>query len=89
MPCTGIANSLLHFSAPAQLLETDYGAVLLVKLGVFGLLLGAGFYNWRVLRPRLASGAAVQRLRVSAGLELGFAALVLLATAVLTGLPRP
>jgi putative copper export protein/methionine-rich copper-binding protein CopC len=86
---TGVGNSLLHFSAPAQLLETQYGVTLLVKLGVFALVLAAGFYNWRVLRPRLASGAAVQRLRVSAGLELGFAALLLLATAVLTGLPRP
>jgi putative copper export protein len=69
---------------------TDYGRALLVKLAFFGLVLLAGFYNWRVTRPRLAAGSDDgRRLRVSAGLELGFAALVLLATAVLTGLARP
>ncbi|HSJ06135.1 MAG TPA: CopD family protein [Longimicrobiales bacterium] len=87
---TGGINALMHFSEPAQLFGTDYGRALLVKLAVFGLVLLAGFYNWRVTRPRLAAGTDDgRRLRVSAGLELGFAAVVLLATAVLTGLARP
>jgi putative copper export protein len=87
---TGAINSLMHFSELAQVFGTDYGRALLVKLAVFGLVLLAGFYNWRVARPRLAAGSDDgRRLRVSAGLELGFAALVLLATAVLTGLARP
>jgi copper transport protein len=86
---TGVINSLIHLGGVRQLVETQWGVALLVKLGVFALVLATGFYNWRVLRPRLASGTALRRLRVSAGLELGFAALVLLATAVLTGLPRP
>jgi putative copper export protein/methionine-rich copper-binding protein CopC len=87
---TGAINSLMHFSAPAQVFGTDYGRALLVKLAFFGLVLLAGFYNWRVTRPRLAAGTHDgRRLRASAGLELGFAALVLLATAVLTGLARP
>jgi putative copper export protein/methionine-rich copper-binding protein CopC len=86
---TGVINSLLHISTPRQLIDTEYGTTLLVKLAVFAVVLAAGFYNWRVVRPRLEAGDDTRRLRISASLELGFVAAVLLVTAVLTGLPRP
>jgi putative copper export protein/methionine-rich copper-binding protein CopC len=86
---TGAINGLMHVTAVRQLAETEYGTALLVKLGFFALVLAAGFYNWKVVRPRLAGRDAASRLRTSAGLELGLAAAVLLVTAVLTGLPRP
>jgi putative copper export protein/methionine-rich copper-binding protein CopC len=86
---TGVINSLLHISTPRQLIDTEYGMALLVKLAVFAVVLAAGFYNWRVVRPRLEAGDDTRRLRISASLELGFVAAVLLVTAVLTGLPRP
>jgi putative copper export protein/methionine-rich copper-binding protein CopC len=86
---TGGINSLLHISTPRQLIDTEYGTALLVKLAVFAVVLAAGFYNWRVVRLRLEAGDDTRRLRISASLELGFVAAVLLVTAVLTGLPRP
>jgi putative copper export protein/methionine-rich copper-binding protein CopC len=86
---TGIINTLMHISTPAQLWETRYGAALIAKLAVLSLVVVAGFYNWRVVRPRLAEDDYTKRLRFSAGFELTVAAFVLLSTAILTGLPRP
>jgi putative copper export protein/methionine-rich copper-binding protein CopC len=86
---TGLINALFHVGAPAQLLDTDYGRMLLIKVAIVLLVLLAGAVNWRVLRPRLASLGGLSRLRAAAAVELGLAALVLIATAVLTGLPRP
>jgi copper transport protein len=86
---SGALNAILHVGSLAQLTGTDYGRALLVKLGLFAAVLLAGFINWRVVRPALRRRPERRLLRASAGLELGFAVLVLLATAVLTGLPRP
>ena len=86
---TGAANAWMHFDRLDQLWTTDYGLVLLLKLLFVFLVVAAGAYNWRVVRPRLAAAPDVARLRRSAGLEVLFATAVILATAVLTGLPRP
>jgi putative copper export protein/methionine-rich copper-binding protein CopC len=86
---TGIINALMHVSAFEQLWSTRYGIALLSKLAILSFVVVSGFYNWRVLRPRLADAGHALRLRVTAGFELAIAALVLLATAFLTGLPRP
>jgi putative copper export protein/methionine-rich copper-binding protein CopC len=86
---TGVVNSLMHFTAVQQLVGTTYGVALLVKLAVFAAVLAAGFYNWRFVRPRLATGDDTRRLRISVAFELGFVVVVLLITAVLTGLQRP
>jgi putative copper export protein/methionine-rich copper-binding protein CopC len=86
---TGVINSLLHLRAVADLTGTPYGRVLLVKLGLFLLVVAAGFVNWRIVRPALARTDGTRRLRLSAGVELALALLVLLATAVLTGTARP
>lgn len=86
---TGLINALFHFDEVSQLLTTSYGRALLLKVGAVGLVLLAGFINWRVVRPRLRSEGGIRRLRLSATAELVFAGLVLAATAVLTGLPRP
>jgi putative copper export protein/methionine-rich copper-binding protein CopC len=86
---SGVVNTLMHLDTPAQLWETRYGAALLAKLAVFSLVLLSGFYNWRIVRPRLAELAYAKRFRISGGFELAVAAFVLLATAILAGLPRP
>jgi putative copper export protein len=86
---TGAGNALMHFDRVDQLWSTDYGLVLLLKLALVIAVVIAGAYNWRVTRPRLRAGDPVTRLRRSAGIELTFAVLVLLATAVLTGMARP
>ena len=79
----------MHFDRVDQLWTTDYGFVLLLKLLFVALAVGAGAYNWRVVRPRLTGAPDVARLRRSAGLEVSFAIAVILITSVLTGLPRP
>lgn len=86
---TGVVNALMHFDALSQLWETRYGIALLTKIAVLSLVVITGFYNWRIVRPRLAQASYARRLRASAGFELVIAAFVILATAVLTGLPRP
>jgi putative copper export protein len=86
---TGVVNALLHFTALSQLWDTAYGRVLLVKLLFVAAVALAGFLNWRWIRPRLRETGGARRLTLSAGAELTFALLVIAATAVLTGLPRP
>lgn len=86
---SGVVNTLLHVGSPAQLMATDYGRVLLLKVGVVALVALLGFINWRVIRPRLGTADATRRLRVSMAAELALAVLVLGVTAVLTGMHRP
>lgn len=86
---TGVINSALHLRSPADLLETQYGQVLLVKVGLFALVAAAGVVNWRVVRPALLAGGDARRLRLTGGVELLLSLLVLGATAVLTGIARP
>lgn len=74
--------------SPGALLASEYGRWLLLKLALVGVVVGIGWRNWRVLTRRLGSGAALPMAR-SARLELGFAALALLATAVLVALAAP
>jgi putative copper export protein/methionine-rich copper-binding protein CopC len=86
---TGVVNGLMHVTALQQLSGTTYGVTLLAKLAVFAAVLAAGFYNWRFVRPRLATVDDTRRLRISVAVELGIVVVVLLITAVLTGLQRP
>lgn len=86
---TGVLNTLFHLSAPAQLWETEYGRVLLLKLAVLSLVIATGFYNWRVVRPRLGTGKAARELYRSAGVELAVAVVVVAVTAVLVAIPTP
>jgi len=87
---SGLINALQHFENIAQLTGTSYGRALLVKIALVGCVVIAGFINWRVITPRLAGDFNdARRVRVSIGAEITFAALVLLATAYLTGVQRP
>jgi len=86
---TGLVAVYLHSGSLAALLGSQYGTLLLIKLGVFGLVLGAGAWNYLKVQPALGPDGATNRLRRSAGLELGAAALVLLVTAMLVATARP
>jgi putative copper export protein/methionine-rich copper-binding protein CopC len=86
---TGVLNALIHIDAIEQLVRTAYGRALLVKVGIVALVVAAGFINWQFVRPRLGTLEATRRLRVSIGVELALAVLVLGVTALLTGLPLP
>jgi putative copper export protein len=85
---SGVVNSLLHFTTVSQLLDTDYGRTLLLKIAFVACVVGTGAYNWKRLQPRLAAGGTVNWRR-SVTFELAFALMVFIATAYLSGLPRP
>jgi putative copper export protein/methionine-rich copper-binding protein CopC len=86
---TGVVSALFHLGAPAELWGTAYGRALLVKLVLVGLVAAAGWYNWRRVTPALGSEDAGPRLRASVAGEVGLGVLVVLATALLVGLPTP
>ncbi len=70
------------------LVATDYGNVLLVKIGALAGIAAAGAYNWRVVLPRLEVGQPSPIAR-SAALETLVGLILLAATAVLVSLPAP
>lgn len=86
---TGIFMAWTHVGSVGALTGTDYGQVLLLKVGLLSLTALTGAYNWLRVRPRLGDEVGARRLRRTAGAELGIAALVLAVTAVLVALPMP
>jgi copper transport protein len=84
-----IAGAALTWSegrSISALTSTDYGALLMAKLGVVALVVAVAVYNNRVLVPALAAGrtrVAVPRLRRTLGIESGAILGVLAITAVL------
>lgn len=86
---TGVLAAYAHLDALSSLWRTTYGQMLLTKLALVALVLAAGAYNWRRGTPGLSTAGGVSRFTRSASIEIGLGALVLLATAVLIGLPLP
>jgi putative copper export protein/methionine-rich copper-binding protein CopC len=86
---SGVVAVYLHSGSLAALLGSRYGTLLLIKLGVFCLVLAAGAWNYLKIQPALGPDSATMRLKRSAGLELGAAVLVLLVTAMLVATARP
>ena len=82
-----LATHLLH--APAELLTTHYGRVLLLKLlGLYLLLMLAATNRW-LLVPRLASSGSAVALSKSIRMEWIVALLVLAATSWMTTIVGP
>ena len=88
-----VSGSILVFAHGGDsvrgLIQSSYGRTLALKLAAVAGVAGVGFYNWRRVRPQIQGGVGSKRFVSSAGVELALACLVLLLTAVLTGLPRP
>jgi copper transport protein len=84
---TGVFAAWLHVGTVPNLWSTRYGIILLGKLAILGIVALTGFYNWRVVRPRLGADEATTRLQRSARVEVAVAVLVLLVTAVLVATP--
>lgn len=84
---TGVFAAWLHLGSIPQLWQSDYGRLLLLKLGVLALVAGTGAYNWRRVRPALGDEVGGQRIRRSSTFELGVGLVVLLVTAVLVATP--
>lgn len=85
----GLFMSWTHLPDIQSLWTSEYGQLLLLKLGFVAATAAVGAYNWRRVRPSLGARAGARRLRRSAAAELGIAALVLAITAVLVATPMP
>lgn len=84
---TGTLKGWLHLSSPCQLLDTEWGAALLVKLGWVAAAMLVGLYNWRVVQPSLAAAPSLGRLRASVLCEVVLATVAIWATAQLATQP--
>jgi putative copper resistance protein D len=94
---TGLVNSAILVTAAGvpHLADSAYGRWLLVKLGLFGLMLGLAAAHRFVLAPRLsrdlnsgmAAAPALKALRLSLAAETALGLAVLTAVAVLGRLP--
>ena len=74
---TGVINTWYEVGSAADLIETQYGRLVLVKIGLFAAMVGIATINRFHLTPRLAASASVRRLQRNCLAEtlLGFAAL--------------
>jgi copper transport protein len=79
---TGAVRALAELSSVSQLWTTGYGRAILVKTGIFAVLIGAA----TVSRSRVS--ASVERLRTAVTVELVLASGIVVAVSVLTAL-RP
>lgn len=86
---TGAFSTLVHTGRIADLWQTAYGLVLLLKLGVLSVVAATGAFNWRKVRPVMGDELAARRIGRSATVELLVAVVVLVVTAVLVALPTP
>ncbi len=92
---TGIMQSASFVSSFEALFDTDYGRALLVKTGLFAVLIGFGAFHQFVISPQLrawraraqSSYEAARRFRVSITAEAAVSALTLAAAATMTVLP--
>ena len=85
----GLLLAISYVGSFEELWESDYGLILMLKVGLLAFAMVLGGWNWKSVTPQLGSHAATLTLRWSASLELTFASLLLAATAVLVALPAP
>ena len=85
---TGIIAAVLRIGAWSALTGSEYGRVFLWKIGGVVLVLLAGAYNWKRLRPAMDADR-VGTLRRTAAAELALGFIVLIVTAWLVATPPP
>jgi putative copper export protein len=86
---TGVVSAWIHLGSIANLWQSPYGRILLLKVGVFSMVALTGAYNWRRVTPALGNPAGTARLRRFAAFELAIALIIILITAVLAATPTP
>lgn len=86
---SGITSAWLRLGDVGALWGTGYGRTLLIKLGLFALVVALGAFNATRARRRLGSEAASRRLMITAAIELALVGMVLAATAALVVTPFP
>ncbi|MHB1263525.1 MAG: copper resistance CopC/CopD family protein [Gemmatimonadaceae bacterium] len=86
---TGVFSAWIQLGAWAALWDSPYGRTLLVKLGVLGLMLATGAFNWLRVRPALGDAEGTRLIRRTSTIEIGIGVVVLLVTAVLVATATP
>lgn len=87
----GTVLAAVQLESPRALVTTDFGRILLLKLGLVTIALGLAWQNRRALTPALAAGdtRAGHRLARNIRLEIAAIAGILLVTATLGHTPPP
>lgn len=83
---TGVYASWMHLPSVSALIDTAYGRTLLLKIGLVGVALSLGWWNWKRVSPRLASVDGQAALSRSGTIEFVVAQVILLVTAMLVRL---
>jgi copper transport protein len=86
---TGSYAGWMRLGGLAPLFSSDYGRVLLIKLGVIALVMIFGALNWRYHGPRLGTEGAARTINRSALVELSLGLVVILVTAGLVAMATP
>jgi copper transport protein len=86
---SGLVSAWLRLGSVSALWRTPYGMLLVSKVALAALIAMLGAWNWRAVRPAVAAGESPLKVRRSASMELGVAAILLIVTAVLIALPTP
>ena len=75
---TGAINSWYLLSGPRDLIATDYGRLILLKIGLFAAMIGIAAVNRFHLTPQLAVPAAMRALQRNSAAEIGLGLCVFL-----------
>lgn len=86
---TGSYAAWMRLGGLAPLFSSDYGRVLLIKLGVIAAVMMFGAINWRYHGPRLGSEGAARTINRTALVELSLGLLVIIVTAGLVAMATP
>jgi copper transport protein len=86
---TGLFAATAYLQEFSDLWSSAYGRLLVAKLFLVLLVLGAGAYNWQFSRPAAERTGSDRSLRLAASAELAAAVLVLTLTSMLVAVPPP
>lgn len=88
---SGASATWRYAGSVPVLLGSEWGRVLLFKLGCLVGVAAIGWWNWKIVTPALEGGgiAAPRQLRRAVAVELALGVVMLALTAVLVALPLP
>jgi putative copper resistance protein D len=84
---TGIVNAAILVGSFSALLETNYGNLLLAKIGLFAVMVSVATINRLHLRPRLPNADAIRQLARNTWIETGLGLSIIVIVSVLGILP--
>jgi copper resistance protein D len=87
MLASGLINSWNLLGSPRNLVTTDYGRLVALKIGLFAAMVAIAAVNRFCLTPRLPDPAALRGLQRNSLAEVGLGACVLLFVGILGTLP--